>query len=127
MKRDIIRTGKAPAPVGAYSQGIRWQDLIFTAGQIPINPETGEIITADFDKAAETALNNMIAVVEAGGGRRDTILKITVFMQDLAQFGAVNSLFDKVFPNDPPARSAVQVARLPKDVPVEMECIAVKA
>jgi 2-iminobutanoate/2-iminopropanoate deaminase len=126
MKRELLSTEAAPAPVGAYSQGSRWGELIFTAGQIPLDPKTGELIVDDFAKAAELSLQNMLAVVEAGGGSAESILKITVFLKDLNNFALVNAAFEKVFPENPPARSAVEVSRLPKDVPVEMECIAIR-
>ncbi len=125
MKREIVKTYLAPAPVGAYSQGTRWGDLIFTAGQIPLDPKTGELELEDFAKAAELSLQNMLAVVKAGGGKPESIMKVTVFLTDLNNFALVNEAFEKVFPENPPARSAVEVARLPKDVPVEMECIAI--
>jgi len=126
MKREVLKTKAAPAPVGAYSQGTRWGDLIFTAGQIPIDPKTANLVVDDFSKAVEITLQNMLAVVEAGGGKSESILKVTVFLKDLNDFALVNAAFEKAFPVNPPARSAVEVARLPKDVPVEMECIAIR-
>ena len=125
--KKIILTKKAPAPIGAYSQGTGFNELIFTSGQLPIDMQTGTLIENNIDAAAKAALMNVIAVVEAAGGSKDTILKTTVFMKDLAQFANVNNVYSEVFPNNAPARSAVQVARLPKDVDIEIEAIAYKA
>ncbi|MEA3392273.1 MAG: Rid family detoxifying hydrolase [Candidatus Marinimicrobia bacterium] len=122
--KEIILTDKAPAPIGAYSQGTTDHKLIFTSGQLPVDMETGKLIENDIDKAAKAALMNVIAVVEAAGGSKDTIFKTTVFMKDLAQFVNVNTVYAEVFPENAPARSAVQVARLPKDVDIEIEAIA---
>ncbi|MCK5817537.1 MAG: Rid family detoxifying hydrolase [Candidatus Marinimicrobia bacterium] len=122
--KEIILTDKAPAPIGAYSQGTTDRKLIFTSGQLPVDMGTGKLIENDIDKAAKAALINVIAVVEAAGGSKDTIFKTTVFMKDLAQFANVNAVYAEVFPENAPARSAVQVARLPKDVDIEIEAIA---
>ncbi|MCK4530887.1 MAG: Rid family detoxifying hydrolase [Candidatus Marinimicrobia bacterium] len=122
--KEIILTDKAPAPIGAYSQGTTNCELIFTSGQLPVDMETGKLIENDINKAAKAALMNVIAVVEAAGGTKDTIFKTTVFMKDLAQFANVNTVYAEVFPENAPARSAVQVARLPKDVDIEIEAIA---
>lgn len=124
--KEIILTGKAPAPIGAYSQGIALDKLIFTSGQLPVDMESGKLIENDIDKAAKAAVENVIAVVEAAGGSKETILKTTVFLKDLSQFANVNAVYAEVFPVKAPARSAVQVARLPKDVDIEIEAIAYK-
>lgn len=124
--KQVILTEKAPAPIGAYSQGTSYDEFIFTSGQLPVNMQTGDLIENDITAAAKAALENVIAVVEAAGGTKDTILKTTVFLKDLTQFAAVNDVFAEVFSVNAPARSAVQVARLPKDVDIEIEAIAVK-
>ena len=124
--KKIILTDKAPAPIGAYSQGTALDKLIFTSGQLPVDMESGKLIEHDIDKAAKAALSNVIAVVEAAGGTKETILKTTVFLKDLSQFTNVNAVYADVFPENAPARSAVQVARLPKDVDIEIEAIAFK-
>lgn len=124
--KNVILTEKAPAPIGAYSQGIALNTLIFTSGQLPVDIKTGKIIEHNIEAATKASLQNVIAVVEAAGGTKDTIVKTTVFMKDLAQFTEVNAVYAKVFPENAPARSAIQVARLPKDVDIEIEAIAVK-
>ncbi len=125
MKNPVL-TDKAPAPIGAYSQGIAFDRLIFTSGQLPLDMKSGKLVMNDIPAAAKAALENVIAVVESAGGTRESILKTTVFMKDLGHFAAVNGVYAEVFPEDPPARSAVQVARLPKDVDIEIEAIAAK-
>jgi 2-iminobutanoate/2-iminopropanoate deaminase len=124
--KTIILTDKAPAPIGAYSQGTSLDNLIFTSGQLPVDMASGKLIEGDIDKAAKAALMNVLAVVEAAGGSKETILKTTVFLKDLSQFANVNAVYADVFPDSAPARSAVQVARLPKDVDIEIEAIAYK-
>lgn len=124
--KNIILTDKAPAPIGAYSQGISSGDLIFTSGQLPVDMNSGELILNDIDKAAKAAIENVIAVVEKAGGTKDSILKTTVFLKDLSQFANVNAVYAEIFPENAPARSAFQVAKLPKDVQIEIEAIAIK-
>ena len=122
--KEIILTKNAPAPIGAYSQGITLDKIIFTSGQLPVDMETGKLIENDIDAAAKAALMNVIAVVEAAGGSKETIVKTTAFLKDLSQFSNVNAVYAELFPENAPARSAVQVARLPKDVDIEIEAIA---
>ncbi len=124
--KKIILTEKAPAPIGAYSQGIAFENMIFTSGQLPVDMSNGKLILDDIDAATRAAVKNVIAVVEEAGGSKETILKTTVFLKDLSQFANVNAVYAEVFPENAPARSAVQVARLPKDVQIEIEAIAVK-
>jgi len=125
-KRHLIRTDQAPAPVGVYSQGAVGNAMIFTAGQIPIDPVTGAWLNDSIETAARQVLKNVIAVVEAGGGSVDTILKLTVFLKDMKDFAAVNRIFTEFFPGDAPARSAVEVAALPKDALLEIEAVALR-
>lgn len=124
--KTIVSSPNAPAPIGAYSQGNAWNGLIFTSGQLPVDP-SGALIRDDIVKATRAALDNVIAVVEAGGGSKDSILKITVFLRDLENFADVNAVFAGIFPKNAPARSAFQVARLPKDADIEIEAVATKA
>jgi len=125
MTREIIATKNAPAAIGPYSQAVAFSGkLLYTAGQIPLHPETGQIVGVNASEQAEQALKNLKAVVEAGGGSLANVIKVTVFMKDMNDFVSVNEVYAKYFTQDPPARSAVEVSRLPKDVLVEIECLA---
>ncbi len=124
MTREIISTDRAPAAVGPYSQAVRIADLIFTAGQIPLDPSTGAIIQGDIEAQTRQVLENLQAVLKAGHSSLDQILKMTVFMTDLSLFGRMNTVYAEYFPEKPPARSAVQVAALPLGVAIEMEAVA---
>lgn len=123
MKKTVL-TEKAPAPIGVYSQGIEYGKMIFTSGQLPVDMKSGVLIMDDIEKAAKAALENVIAVVEKAGGDKTTIIKTTAFLKDLSDFAVVNSVYGQFFSDDAPARSAVQVAKLPKDVQIEIEAIA---
>lgn len=125
--KKIISTVNAPAPIGAYSQGTSSGTLIFTSGQLPLDQKSGMLIHDNINAATRAALDNVIAVVKAGGGKKKSIVKITVFMKNLEQFADVNAVFAAYFPEKAPARSAFQVARLPKDADIEIEAVAVKA
>lgn len=126
MNRKIISTDQAPAAIGPYSQGVVAEgSLIFTAGQIPINPKTGELVRGDIQTQSRQVLDNLKAVLEASGAGLENVVKTTVFLSDMNDFAAMNEIYAEYFPQNPPARSAVQVARLPKDVRIEVECVAV--
>jgi reactive intermediate/imine deaminase len=122
--RRTVSTENAPAAVGAYSQGIATDDLLFTAGQIPLTPAGDLLDGADVDVQTEQALENLEAVLEAGGAGMDDVLKITVYMTDIGDFEAMNAVYESFFEGDPPARSAVGVVELPKGVDIEIEAIA---
>ncbi|MBU0691570.1 RidA family protein [bacterium] len=125
MKREIIATKTAPAAIGPYSQAVKFSGtMLYTAGQIPLHPETGEIVGNTAAAQAEQVLKNLKAVVEAGGGKLENVIKVTVFMKDMNDFASINEVYAKYFTQSYPARSAVEVARLPKDVLVEIECLA---
>ncbi len=124
MKRIII-TEDAPLPVGPYSQAIKTDNLIFVSGQIPINPETDELVRGDIVEETRQILKNINAVLEAADSSLGKIVKISVFMLDLGQFDRVNQVFSEFFSSEPPARETVEVSRLPKDVDIEISCIAV--
>ena len=126
QKRQIIATTEAPGAVGPYSQGIALDSLVFTAGQIPINPASGEIEAESIEDQTRQVLNNVSAVLRAAGSGLHKVVKMTVFMTDLGDFQAMNGVYAEFFPNDPPARSAVQVVALPLGVQIEMEAIALK-
>jgi 2-iminobutanoate/2-iminopropanoate deaminase len=126
MPRSIIETDGAPAPVGPYNQAVASGDLIFTAGQLGLVPGTKSVAGPDVAAQTRQALANLKAVLEAAGSGLDGVVKTTVFLADLAEYGAMNDVYAEFFPTDPPARSAVQVARLPLDARVEIECIATR-
>lgn len=128
MERRVVYTSLAPSPVGPYSQAIVAKgEFIFVAGQIPINPETGEIV-GEGDIVAQTrqVMANIGAILKQEGLGWENVVKTGVFLKDLNDFAAMNEVYSQYFPSSPPARSCVQVARLPKDVLVEIECIAVR-
>ena len=120
-----IKTDKAPSAIGTYSQGSKAGNLVFTSGQIAINPITGEMVTDDFSDEVRQVLNNVKSVLEAGGSSLNNIIKLTVFLTDLSQFNVLNTVFEEFFPENPPARSALEVSALPKNVNVEIEAIGV--
>ena len=124
--KEIIHTDAAPAAIGPYSQGVATggSKLIFTAGQIPLDPGTGEMRNDSIEQATERVLQNLKAVLEAAGASLADVVKVTVFMIDLGEFAAMNAVYGTFFGDNPPARSAVQVAALPKGARIEMEAIA---
>jgi 2-iminobutanoate/2-iminopropanoate deaminase len=124
MDRQIIATEKAPAAVGPYSQGVHVGDLIFTAGQLGIIPGTKEFVGPDIESQTRQALENLKAVLEAGGSCLEHVIKTTVFLQDIGEFSRMNGIYAGFFPQNPPARSAVQVAALPLGGRVEVEAVA---
>ncbi|MFM7192751.1 MAG: RidA family protein [Microcystaceae cyanobacterium] len=124
--KDVIRTEQAPAPVGPYNQAIAAQGLLFVAGQIALDPQTGEIVGSG-DVVAQTrrVMANLEAILKAAGTDWSKVVKTTVFLKDLGDFGAVNGVYANYFDEaTAPARACVEVARLPKDVLVEIDCIA---
>lgn len=128
MTRQVIRTDKAPAPVGPYNQAIIASgQMIFVAGQIPIDPGLGDVVhTDDIAKQTEQVMANLEAILTSAGATFQNVVKTTVFLSDLNNFAAMNAVYAKYFSEDSaPARACVEVSRLPKDVLVEIECIAV--
>lgn len=122
--RQVIATENAPAAVGPYSQAIKANGFVYTAGQIPLDPATGKIVEGDIQAQTQRALQNVQAVLEAAGSNLGNVVKTTVFLQNMADFGAMNEVYARFFEQGPPARSAVEVARLPLGVHVEIEAIA---
>lgn len=125
MEKQIISTKNAPAAIGPYSQAVSVGNLLFTSGQIPINPATGEIVSGDVKAATKQSLENIKAILEEAGTSLDKVIKTVVFIKDMNDFASVNEVYGTYFSSNPPARSCVEVARLPKDVLVEIEVIAI--
>lgn len=123
MNKQTVNTQNAPAAIGPYSQGVKAGNLLFTSGQLPMNPQSGELVT-DIEGATKQSLENVKAILESAGSSMDKIIKTVVFLRDMNDFVAMNAVYATYFPSNPPARSAVQVARLPKDAVVEIEAIA---
>ena len=126
IMKTVIQTPKAPAAIGPYSQAIAVGDMIYTSGMIPIIPETGELETGDVKAQAKQAIGNLIALLNEAGSDAEHVVKTTVFIKDMNDFAAVNEVYATFFEKDCPARSCVEVARLPKDVKIEIEAIAIK-
>ena len=124
MEKKRIHTDDAPAAIGPYSQAIDLGNVIFTSGQIPVAPDGS--VSSDISQQTRQALLNLKAVVEAGGSSFDKVIKTTVFITDMTQFGAINAVYSEFFTEPYPARSCVQVAALPKGVSIEIEAIALK-
>lgn len=126
MEKHVIQTSSAPAAVGPYSQAIVSGGLVFTAGQIPLDPATGELTGTTVAEQTERVLANLRAVLEAAGSGMDQVVKTTVFLTDLATFQEMNAVYATYFPDRPPARSTIQISALPKGARVEIEAVAVK-
>jgi len=126
VERTVIKTENAPSAVGTYSQGISTDNIIFTAGQIPLDPSTGEVIEGDFKTRVRRVLLNIDGILVEAGSSLSNAVKLTVFMTDLSRFSELNEVFLEFFEEDPPARSALEVSKLPLGVDVEIECMAVK-
>jgi len=122
--KKVVRTKNAPNPVGPYNQAIISGNFVFTAGQIALHPASGELEENDIKKQTERVIKNMEAVLLAAGSDLTQVIKTTVFLKNMNDFASMNEVYGKYFAVDPPARSAVEVSRLPKDVLVEIECIA---
>ena len=123
--KKIISTDKAPAAIGPYSQAIEVNGMVYTSGVIPVNPATGEI-PEGIDAQADQAIGNLCALLKEAGTSADNVIKTTVFIKEMDDFAKVNAVYAKYFEKDCPTRSCVEVARLPKDVLIEIEAIAVK-
>lgn len=127
MNKNIISTDKAPAAIGPYSQAIEVNGVIYTSGVIPIDPVTNTLVTGDIRTQAEQAIGNLAALLKESGSSTDDVVKTTVFIKDMNDFGIVNEVYASFFTSNYPARSCVEVARLPKDVLIEIEAIALKS
>ena len=125
MKKRVIQTGKAPKAIGPYSQAIQAGNFLFLSGQIPLDPASGELVKGDIREQARRVLENLKGVLESQNLGMEDVVKVTIFMKDMGNFSQVNEVYGTYFPSFPPARSTVEVARLPKDVDIEIEAIAV--
>lgn len=121
--RETVSTDRAPAAIGLYAQAVRVDNLLFTSGQIPLRPD-GTLEEGDVRAQTRQVLTNLQAVLEAGGSSLANVVKCTCFLQDMNDFAAMNEVYAEFFGSEPPARSAVQVARLPRDVKIEIEAVA---
>ena len=124
MKKQKIQTQNAPAAIGPYSQAIKAGDLLFVSGQIPLDAATGELIRSGVADETKKVLDNLKAIIEAAGGGLGDVVKTTIFLKDMNNFGVVNEVYGTYFPQPFPARATVEVARLPRDVNVEIEAVA---
>ena len=124
--KTVISTSDAPSAIGPYSQAIRVGDLLFVSGQIPLDPSTGKLIEqTDIKAQTHRVLENLSAILRAAGGSTDNVVRTTVFLRNMSDFADMNSVYAEYFRTAPPARSTVEAARLPRDVAVEIDCIAV--
>ena len=123
--KEAIHTDRAPAAIGPYSQAVRAGSLLFVSGQIPLDPASGQLVENTIQAQTARSLENLKAILTQAGGTLDNVVKTTVFLKDMEDFVEMNRVYKTYFPENCPARSAVQVARLPKDVLVEIEAIAV--
>jgi 2-iminobutanoate/2-iminopropanoate deaminase len=124
VSKQAISTAQAPAAIGPYSQAIRSGNLIFVSGQIPLDPSTGQLVEGDAAVQTERVLRNLAAILDAAGASLAQVLKTTVYLKDLGDFGKMNEVYARFFGDRPPARATVEVARLPRDVSVEIELVA---
>jgi 2-iminobutanoate/2-iminopropanoate deaminase len=121
--KEIIATDKGPKAIGPYSQAVKANGLIFTAGQVAFDPATGQLVEGDVARQTTRVMENLRAIVEAAGSSLDRALKATVYLKDMNDFAAMNEVYARYFPANPPARSTVEAARLPRDVRVEIDLI----
>ena len=124
LNRTLITADKAPKAVGPYSQAVRVGDFVFTAGQVGLDPKTGELVDG-LEAQVRQVLQNLSHVLEAAGSSLNNVVKTTVFMQDLGEFARMNTIYSEFFPKDYPARSTIQIAALPRGARVEIECVAI--
>ena len=124
VKKKVIQTDKAPRAIGPYSQAIRAGNFLFLSGQIPLDPKTGELVKGDIRQQTKQVLENIKGVLESQGLGMEDVVKATIFLKDIGNFNQVNEVYATYFPSSPPARSTVEVAKLPRDADIEIEAIA---
>ncbi|RJP25499.1 MAG: RidA family protein [Candidatus Omnitrophota bacterium] len=125
MTKKLIAPEQGPKPVGPYSPGVVANGFLFVSGQIPLDPSTGRLVTDSFEIQVRQTLENLKSVIEAAGSTLQDVVKVTIFLDDMENFGELNAIYAEYFDESKPARATMQVARLPKDVAVEIEAIAV--
>ncbi len=121
--KKLIFTSKAPAAIGPYSQAVQWGDVVFISGQIPLDPENGQLNNATFEDETNQVLDNLEAICQEAGGTLDHILKLTIYLTDLSKFDVVNSIMASRFSEPFPARATLEISKLPKEVSIEMDAI----
>ena len=126
MSKNVVYSGSAPEPIGPYSQAIQAGNMLFVSGQIAIQKSSGKLITDDIETETAQVMRNIGNILNAAGFDFQHVVKSTIFLQDFNDFAKVNEVYGQSFPNNPPARETVEVSRLPKDVNIEISCIAVK-
>ena len=124
MQKNIISTDKAPQAIGPYSQAVQFNNLLFISGQIPLEPKSGEIVKGNIKELTKQILDNLNAILTASGSSLDNVLRTTIFLTNLDDYAEVNEIYAEFFEKSMPARSTVQVSRLPMDVPIEIDAIA---
>lgn len=126
MSKEIIFSSEAPAPIGPYSQAVKAGNTLYVSGQIALDAETGELINDNITEETHAVMKNLEAVLRSAGYGFADVVKCTIFIKDMGQFSTINEAYGQYFKTNPPARETVEVSRLPKDVKVEISCIAVK-
>ncbi|MDO6390676.1 RidA family protein [Pontibacter sp. BT731] len=124
MTHSIITSPKAPAAIGPYSQATLHNGTMYVSGQIPLDPQSGELVSGTIEEETHQVMKNLFAILQEAGMGFDNVLKCSIFVKDLGNFGKINEVYGSYFPTNPPARETVEVSRLPKDVNVEISCIA---
>ena len=125
MSKKIIQSADAPAPIGPYSQAVQAGNMLFVSGQVPIDPATGAVIQTNISEETQQVMKNLGSILQAAGSSFAQVVKCTIFIRDMGQFSAINEAYGQYFSENPPARETVEVSRLPKDVNVEISCIAI--
>ena len=125
MGKKVIQTEKAPKAIGPYSQAIQAGNFLFLSGQIPLDPKTGELVKGDIRQQTQQVLENIKGILESQGLGMENVVKVTIFLEDIANFNQVNEVYATYFPSSPPARSTVEVAKLPRDADIEIEALAI--
>lgn len=123
--RKVVSTDGAPAAIGPYSQGIAAGQFLFVSGQTPLDPKTGKLVEGGIREQTARALDNIAAILETAGTRMDNVVKVTVYLEDMNDFDAMNEVYASYFSSEPPSRCAIEVSRLPKDAKVEIDAIAI--